>query len=167
LVRATSPGPALFLQQRIGRGGRLFRIWKFRTMVVDATARGRAITAAGDPRVTRLGRFLRRTKLDELPQLVNVWLGDMSLVGPRPEVPCYLRRYTPDDQVVLSVRPGITDPASIRFRDEEALLAGFADPERAYAELFLPLKLSMAREYVRSRSFAGDLKLIVQTLARL
>jgi lipopolysaccharide/colanic/teichoic acid biosynthesis glycosyltransferase len=167
LVRATSPGPALFLQQRIGRGGRLFRIWKFRTMVVDATARGRAITAAGDPRVTRLGRFLRRTKLDELPQLVNVWLGDMSLVGPRPEVPCYLRRYTPDDQVVLSVRPGITDPASIRFRDEETLLARFADPERAYAEVMLPLKLSMAREYVRGRSFAGDLKLIFQTLARL
>jgi lipopolysaccharide/colanic/teichoic acid biosynthesis glycosyltransferase len=167
LVRLTSPGPALFRQQRIGRGGRLFRIWKFRSMVVDAAARGGAITAGGDARVTRLGRFLRRTKVDELPQLVNVWLGDMSLVGPRPEVPRYLACYTPEDEVVLSVRPGITDPASICFRDEEALLARFSDPERAYVQVILPAKLAMARDYVGRQSFTGDLKLIFQTLARL
>lgn len=167
LVRLTSPGPALFRQQRVGRGGRLFRIWKFRSMVVDAAACDRAITAAGDARVTRLGRFLRHTKLDELPQLVNVWLGDMSLVGPRPEVPRYLACYTPDDEVVLSVRPGITDPASICFRDEERLLASFSDPERAYVEVILPAKLAMARDYIGRQSFTGDLKLIFQTLSRL
>jgi lipopolysaccharide/colanic/teichoic acid biosynthesis glycosyltransferase len=166
-VRLTSRGPALFRQERLGRHGRRFRIWKFRTMVLNAASAGRAITAAGDQRVTRLGRFLRRTKLDELPQLVNVWLGDMSLVGPRPEVPRYLPYYAPADQLVLAVRPGITDPASIYFRNEEQVLAGFHDPERAYTDVILPLKLSMSREYVRRQSFGGDLRIIFRTLARL
>jgi lipopolysaccharide/colanic/teichoic acid biosynthesis glycosyltransferase len=167
LVRASSPGPAIFRQQRLGRDGRLFSIWKLRTMVAGAPALGAAITAGGDPRVTRLGRFLRRTKLDELPQLVNVWLGDMSLVGPRPEVPRYLPCYGPADRVVLRVRPGITDPASVLFRDEEQVLARFTDPERAYTEVILPLKLELAREYLCTQSFTGDVALILRTLVRL
>jgi lipopolysaccharide/colanic/teichoic acid biosynthesis glycosyltransferase len=164
-VRCSSAGPALFRQERLGRGGRRFRIWKFRTMTVHAT--GRAITAAGDARVTPLGRLLRRTKVDELPQLVNVWLGEMSLVGPRPEVPRYLPCYGPEDRLVLSVRPGITDPASIHFRDEEELLARFVDPERAYTEAILPYKLSLARDYVSRHSLGGDVALIFKTLMRL
>lgn len=166
-VRVTSPGPALFRQWRIGRGGRPFRILKLRTMVVDAALHGPLVTAGGDRRVTPLGRFLRRTKLDELPQLVNVWLGDMSLVGPRPEVPRYLSCYSPADRVVLSVRPGITDPASLRLRHEEELLARFSDRERAYTEVLLPWKLELQREYVAQQSLAGDVALIVRTLAQL
>lgn len=166
-VRATSPGPALFRQPRVGRGARLFRILKFRTMVVGAERRGPAITADGDARVTPLGRWLRRTKLDELPQLINVWLGDMSLVGPRPEVPRYLPCYDANGRVALSVRPGITDPASLRLRDEEQLLARFCDTERAYIEVLLPLKLDLARDYVARQSILGDLFLIMRTLGRL
>jgi lipopolysaccharide/colanic/teichoic acid biosynthesis glycosyltransferase len=163
-VRATSRGPALYKQPRLGRDGRLFRIWKFRTMYQDA--RGPLITAGADARVTPLGRFLRRSKIDELPQLVNVWRGDMSLVGPRPEVPRYLSCYS-EHGIVLRVRPGITDPASIEFRDEELLLGRFADPERAYTEVILPLKLELARDYVMQQSFVGDLGIIFKTFARL
>lgn len=165
LVRVSSRGPAFFRQERLGRGGRPFRIWKLRTMTANAS--GRAITAAGDARVTRLGRLLRRSKLDELPQLLNVWLGDMSLVGPRPEVPRYLPYYGLEDRLVLAVRPGITDPASIHFRDEEELLGRFADPERAYTQAILPYKLSLSREYVSSQSLGGDVALIFKTLMRL
>ncbi len=165
LVRLTSPGPVLFRQERMGRGGRSFRIWKFRSMVEGAAVRGPAITAAGDPRVTPLGRLLRRTKLDELPQLVNVWLGEMSLVGPRPEVPRYLGAYGADDLVVLAVRPGITDLASITYRDEESVMAEFADRERGYREVLLPRKLALARRYVREQSLLGDMRLILRTLA--
>jgi lipopolysaccharide/colanic/teichoic acid biosynthesis glycosyltransferase len=164
MVRATSRGPALFKQPRLGRDGRLFRIWKFRTMYQHAG--GPPITAGGDARVTPLGRFLRRSKIDELPQLVNVWRGDMSLVGPRPEVPRYLHCYA-EHGIVLRVRPGITDPASIEFRDEEQLLGRFRDPERAYAEVILPLKLELARDYVMQQSFVGDLGIIFKTFARL
>jgi lipopolysaccharide/colanic/teichoic acid biosynthesis glycosyltransferase len=164
-VRLGSPGPALFRQVRIGRDGRPFRIWKLRTMVCDAD--GPRVTAAGDARVTPLGRLLRRFKLDELPQLVNVWLGDMSVVGPRPEVPRYVAGYTVEQREVLRVRPGITDPASLQFRDEEAVLARFADRERAYLEVLLPFKLDLAREYLREQSFGRDLQLIFRTLARL
>jgi lipopolysaccharide/colanic/teichoic acid biosynthesis glycosyltransferase len=167
LVRATSPGPALFRQWRLGRDGQPFYILKLRTMVADAPRAGPAVTAAGDPRVTALGRFLRRTKLDELPQLVNVFVGDMSLVGPRPEVPKYLPLYSPEDLAVLAVRPGITDPASLRLRHEEELLARFADRERAYEEVLLPLKIDLQRQYVAEQSLVGDLVIIVRTLAQL
>ena len=165
LVRATSSGPALFRQPRVGRGGKLFHIWKLRTMVDGAAAMGPAVTVDGDPRVTRFGRFLRKTKLDELPQLVNVWLGDMSFIGPRPEVPKYVSQYAAENLVVLAVRPGISDPASIQFRDEEAVLAQLPDRERGYVNEILPRKLALARDYVHSQTFFGDLYLLCRTFA--
>jgi lipopolysaccharide/colanic/teichoic acid biosynthesis glycosyltransferase len=163
LVRASSPGPALFRQPRVGRGGKPFHIWKLRTMVDGAASLGPAVTVDGDPRITRLGRFLRKSKLDELPQLVNVWLGDMSVIGPRPEVPKYVSQYADEDRLVLAVRPGITDAASIQFRDEEEVLARFSDRERAYLDEVLPRKLALARAYVRSQTFLGDLQLLFRT----
>jgi lipopolysaccharide/colanic/teichoic acid biosynthesis glycosyltransferase len=162
LVRATSKGPGLFLQERVGRRGRVFRIWKLRTMVAGT---GSLVTAAGDPRVTPLGRFLRRTKLDELPQLWNVLAGDMSLVGPRPEVARYVVTYTAQQREVLAVRPGVTDPASIAFRNEEAVLAAALDREDTYINDVLPRKLALSRGYVRTQSFFGDLVLIARTAA--
>jgi len=163
-IKLSSPGPVLFKQHRVGRGGRTFLIWKFRTMIPGAASQGPAITAAGDPRVTAVGRWLRRTKLDELPQLVNVWRGDMSFVGPRPELPRYVRGYRSEDLLVLAVRPGITDLASIAYRDEEAVVAQFNDRERGYVEVVLPRKLVLAREYIRGQSFTGDVALVFRTL---
>lgn len=161
-VRLDSPGPALFRQERVGRHGRTFRIAKFRTMRPGA---GPLVTAGGDPRVTRLGARLRHWKLDELPQLWNVLRGDMSLVGPRPEVPRYVAHYPADLRGrVLSVRPGITDPAAVRFRHEEALLAAAPDPERCYLEEILPAKLALYADYVAHRSFAADLGVLAATV---
>ena len=166
-VKLDSPGPVLFRQVRVGRWGNLFHIWKFRTMVADAPARGPAITAAGDPRITRAGRFLRATKLDELPQLVNVLLGEMSLVGPRPEVPQYVALYPPDlREQVLAVRPGITDPVSLAFADEAARLAAAADPEREYREVILPAKLRAAADYAARATLWTDLGVLARTAWR-
>jgi lipopolysaccharide/colanic/teichoic acid biosynthesis glycosyltransferase len=167
LVKGTSPGPVLFLQERVGRNFRRFRICKFRTMVVDAASRGGAITAGGDPRVTSVGRFLRKTKLDELPQLWNVLRGDMSLVGPRPEVPRYVERFRDEFSRVLTVRPGITDHASLEFRDEERILARAIDPEQEYVERVLPEKLRLSQDYVQQATFLGDVMLILRTLGRV
>jgi len=169
VVRLDSPGPALFRQERVGRGGRPFTVLKFRTMrVAESVGEGRQITVGGDPRITRTGGLLRSSKLDELPQLINVLWGDMSLVGPRPEVPRYVALYPADASAeVLSVRPGITDEASLEFRDESALLARAADPERAYIEDVLPRKIALYRQYVRSRSFVGDLRILIRTVAVL
>jgi len=136
-----SRGPVFFRQERVGKDGKSFRIIKFRSMVAGASEIGLKITTAGDPRVTRVGRFLRRTKLDELPQLINVWRGEMSLVGPRPEVPIYVALYSERQTKVLSVRPGITDPASIEYADEEKILGGAIDAQRTYIEEILPKKL--------------------------
>ena len=167
-IRLDSVGPVFFRQERVGRHGRLFRIHKFRTMVTDAERLGAQITVSGDPRITAAGRFLRRSKLDELPQLIDVLAGTMSLVGPRPEVPRYVAMYpTALREKVLSVRPGITDPASIEFRDEGALLAAAADPEREYADVVLPAKLRFAADYVDHASLAYDLRLIGLTLKAL
>ncbi|MDR2991996.1 MAG: sugar transferase [Burkholderiaceae bacterium] len=169
-VKRDAPGPVFFRQQRVGRGGRLFRIHKFRTMRV--TDDGPDITAAGDARVTASGRWLRRSKLDELPQLIDVLRGDMSLVGPRPEVPRYMALY-PDDvrRAVLSVRPGMTDRAAIEFRDEERLLAAAhergEDPESVYVREVLPVKQRYYLDYVRRHGVAGDLLIIAQTLLAL
>ena len=167
-VRLDSAGPALFRQQRVGRHGRLFHIHKFRTMRVRSSQAGPLITVAGDARVTRAGRWLRRTKLDELPQLLDVIRGDMSLVGPRPEVPRYMALY-PDEarRLILSVRPGVTDRATIEFRDEERLLAAAADPERAYVEQVMPIKQRYYLDYVAQRSLAGDLRILWDTARAL
>jgi lipopolysaccharide/colanic/teichoic acid biosynthesis glycosyltransferase len=164
LVRLTSPGPVFFRQERIGRGFRPFHIYKFRSMVQDAPAKGSSVTFGADPRITRVGRFLRATKLDELPQLINVLLGDMSLVGPRPEVRKYVEMFRADYEEVLRVRPGVTDPASIKFRHEAELLGRAADPEREYVERILPEKLRLAKDYVRQSSFWYDIVIILRTI---
>jgi lipopolysaccharide/colanic/teichoic acid biosynthesis glycosyltransferase len=166
-VRLDSHGPVFFLQQRVGRNFRPFWIYKFRTMVVDADQRGGQLTAGADPRITRVGRFLRKTKIDELPQLFNVLRGDMSLVGPRPEVPKYVEMFRDQYAEVLSVRPGLTDPASVKYRDEAAILAASNDPERAYVEQILPDKIALARQYIRQASFLGDVGLVLKTLLKI
>lgn len=163
-IRFDSPGPVFFRQVRVGRDGREFRIYKFRTMRVDAERRGPQITVGVDPRITGPGHLLRKYKLDELPQFLNVLLGDMSVVGPRPEVPRYVALYPAQLRgCVLSVRPGITDLASIEYRDENDLLGRSTNPERTYVEQVLPAKLALCERYVRSRSFTGDLRIILRT----
>lgn len=164
LIRLTSPGPAFFRQLRVGRNGRSFIILKFRTMTMLRDAENGKFEAGSSARVTRIGRILRRTKLDELPQLWNVLRGDMSLVGPRPEVRKWTEVYPERWRRVLAVRPGITDPAAIVFRNEEEILAGSPNPEDAYQFQILPKKLDMYEAYVKNRSFAGDLELIFRTL---
>lgn len=165
LVKLSSPGPVLFRQERVGRNFRRFRINKFRTMVVDAPHRGGQITVGEDPRVTRVGRFLRKTKLDELPQLFNVLLGEMSFVGPRPEVPKYVEMFRSDYEEVLRVRPGITDLASLKYRDESTLLGQAPDPEQMYVGQVLPDKIALAKEYIRQASLRYDLWIIFRTVA--
>jgi lipopolysaccharide/colanic/teichoic acid biosynthesis glycosyltransferase len=164
LITLDSPGPVFFLQDRVGKRGAMFRILKFRTMFVDSERSGQ-ITVGRDARVTCIGHTLRRLKLDELPQLVNVLCGEMSLVGPRPEVPRFVACY-PEDvrKTVLSVSPGLTDWASIEFKDESAILAGARDPERSYIEEILPVKLDYYVRYVQERSFLMDLRIILSTL---
>jgi FlaA1/EpsC-like NDP-sugar epimerase/lipopolysaccharide/colanic/teichoic acid biosynthesis glycosyltransferase len=157
-------GPVLFRQERVGRDFHPFRILKFRTMSAEAASRGPAVTARGDPRVTRVGRFLRRTKIDELPQLLNVLRGEMSLVGPRPEVPRFVQRFEDDYREILKVRPGLTDLASIVYRQEESLLARAEDAEEEYVRSILPDKIRLARTYVANASILYDLRLILETL---
>ncbi|WP_395140961.1 sugar transferase [Schlegelella aquatica] len=164
-IKLDSPGPVFFRQERVGRHGVPFRIHKFRTMVVDAPTRGPQITVGRDPRITRVGAFLRDTKLDELAQLIDVLQGTMSLVGPRPEVPQYVARYTPEQRAkILSVRPGITDPASLEYRRESELLARAADPESAYVEQIMPAKLRQAERYVDEATLWTDLRVLARTL---
>jgi len=164
LVRLTSPGPVLFRQERIGMGFRPFTIYKFRTMVEHAPRLGAPLTSGNDPRITGLGRLLRRTKIDELPQLYNVLRGDMSLVGPRPEIRQYVEMFADDYRDILAVRPGITDLASIMYRDESSLLGRARDPQAEYIERILPHKIRLAKEYCRLSSVPYDLILIVRTL---
>jgi len=165
LVVAGSGLPGLFRQQRVGRHGRMFELLKFRSMVVQPLPGSALVTAGGDPRITPVGRRLRASKLDELPQLINVLRGDMSLVGPRPEVPRYVALYTPEQRArILSVRPGITDEAAILFRNEEQLLATASDPEAFYVEAILPRKLACYEAYAREHSLAGDLSILWRTL---
>ena len=167
-VKLDSPGPVMFRQERVGRFGRTFRIHKFRTMRVDAPKLGPQITVGDDARITRSGRWLRASKVDELPQLWDVLRGAMSLVGPRPEVPHYVAMYPAElREVVLSVRPGITDPASLSFRNESELLARAEDPEREYVEVVMPMKLRLAADYVRNASLGGDIRLILATLGAI
>jgi lipopolysaccharide/colanic/teichoic acid biosynthesis glycosyltransferase len=167
-VKLDSRGPVFFRQERVGRHGVPFRIHKFRTMTHSATASGPLITVGADARITRAGRFLRRSKLDELPQLIDVLLGRMSFVGPRPEVPRYVAIYPPQlRDKVLSVRPGITDTASLQFRNESELLARASDPEREYREVVLPAKLALQAQYVEQAGLATDVRLIARTLKTL
>lgn len=162
-IKADSPGPVFFRQERVGQFGKPFRIHKFRTMVNEKPRVN--VSAAGDPRVTRVGRVLRKTKVDELPQLIDVFVGDMSIVGPRPEVPEYVDRWPEDLRpLLLSVRPGITDPASIKYRNEAEELAQADDPERYYVDVLLPRKTQLYAEYIRNRSFTRDLQIILETL---
>jgi len=163
-VKLGSKGPVLYKQVRMGRGFRPFRILKFRTMVVDAEKKGSLITFGRDSRVTGVGRILRKTKIDELPQLINVLKGEMSFVGPRPEVEKYVELYRKEYKKVLSVRPGITDIASFRFRDEEGVLARQEDPEKYYREVHLPVKIKYAEEYIRRSSLLFDVWIILQTI---
>lgn len=167
-VKLDSPGPVFFRQQRVGRHGVLFRIHKFRTMRVDAERLGPQVTVGVDPRITRVGQWLRGRRFDELPQLIDVLLGDMSLVGPRPEVPRYVAHYPSALKAqVLAVRPGITDPAALAFMDEAGLLAAAADPEREYVQTILPRKLALQAKYASSATLGSDLRVIGRTLVRL
>lgn len=166
-VKLDTPGPVFYRQERVGRAGAPFRIWKFRTMVAGAASLGPALTVGNDSRITEVGRLLRRFKLDELPQLANVLAGEMSLVGPRPEVPRYVELYTEAQRRVLDLVPGITDPASIAYRDEAALLAQRPDPEKAYVQEIMPDKIRLNLEYAGRASVRSDLGLIWRTIRHL
>lgn len=166
-IKADSRGPVFYRQVRVGRGNRDFRIFKFRSMRPDSD-KGRLITVGGhDPRVTRSGYYIRKYKLDELPQLINVFIGDMSLVGPRPEVRRYVNMYSPEQMRVLDVRPGITSLASIRYRNENEILAASDDPDRTYIEKVMPDKLAIDLEYVADASLINDIRLIFSTFREI
>ena len=167
LIRIVDGAPVFYRQVRVGRGGRPFRIWKFRTMGVDSERTGRAITVGRDPRITRTGVWLRRWKLDELPQLINVVAGEMGFVGPRPELPRFVDLYTEAQRRVLDLRPGITDPASIAYRSESDLLAGREDPEGYYIGTILPDKIRISLEYGAKASLWRNVKVILATLGLL
>ncbi len=164
-IKLHDGGPVFFRQVRVGKGGRLFRIYKFRTMVVDAERMGLQLTTGKDPRITPVGRFLRKYKLDELPQLINVLKGEMSLVGPRPEVPRYVEAFSKEYAKILQTRPGITDYAAIEYRDENTLLDGADDPEKMYLEVVLPEKIKYYHMYLRRMSLKTDIMLIFKTIA--
>jgi len=164
LIKLGSKGPVFYRGVRVGRHGKPFNIFKFRTMVMDAERLGGTSTADDDPRITKIGHFLRKFKLDELPQLINVLKGEMSIVGPRPEVQHYVDMFTEEERAILEVRPGITDWASLWNPDEGAVLAGSADPEKTYMEKIRPQKIKLQLKYVREQSFWNDLKIIFLTL---
>ena len=166
-IKLDTPGTVFYRQERVGRAGVPFRIWKFRTMVAGAASLGGALTVGDDSRITEVGRLLRRFKLDELPQLANVLTGEMSLVGPRPEVPRYVALYTEAQRRVLDLVPGITDPASIAYRDEATLLAQRPDPETAYVQEIMPDKIRLNLEYAGRASMRSDLGLIWRTIRHL
>lgn len=163
-IKVCDRGPVFYGQVRVGRGGKPFRIWKFRSMVPNADRFGVPVTGGADPRITRVGRWLRSTKMDELPQLWNVWVGEMSLVGPRPEVPKYVALYSEDEREILGQRPGITDVASLYFRDEEALLEGAASVEDFYVKHCVSRKIALNREYMARASLVGDLGVVARTI---
>jgi lipopolysaccharide/colanic/teichoic acid biosynthesis glycosyltransferase len=167
VIKLDSPGPIFFRQLRMGRGFRLFWIYKFRTMTDNPQNSGTLVTVEDDPRITRVGQFLRKSKIDELPQLINVLKGEMTFVGPRPEVPAYVDLFRQDYEEILRVRPGITDLASIKYRDESSVLGQSPDPEAEYVNRVLPDKIKLAKEYIRHSSFLFDLGLMFKTFYRL
>jgi len=167
LIKRDSKGPILFRGVRVGLNGNAFKIYKFRTMVVDAEKLGGPSTSDDDPRITKTGNLLRKFKLDELPQLINVLKGEMSFVGPRPEVPMEVKTYNDEEKRILAVKPGITDYASLKFHNEGEILKGSEDPHQAYREKIRPEKLRLGLKYVDSQSFRVDMKIIIQTLSAL
>lgn len=163
-IKVSSPGPVFYKAERVGRNGRLFRMYKFRTMVENAAAVGPAITRSGDPRVFGVGRVLRRLKIDEIPQLMNVLRGEMAIVGPRPEALRYVQRYTPSQRQILAVLPGMTSPASLLYRHEEAQLKG-DDWEKTYLDVIMPEKVAIDLAYLDRRSLLSDIGIIARTIA--
>lgn len=166
-VALTSPGGAFFAQTRVGRGGQEFRLLKFRSMRPGSEAKGQLTVGGRDPRITAVGHFLRKTKLDELPQLINVLKGEMSLVGPRPEVPKYVALYTPEQRKVLDVRPGLTDYASLEYFEENALLGASENPEETYIQEVMPAKLALNAKYIRDMGLGTDLQILLRTAGRI
>ncbi|ENX3948380.1 sugar transferase [Photobacterium damselae] len=167
-IKCDSDGPVFFLQQRVGLNGKLFNIFKFRTMIPDAEKKGLKVTVGIDPRITKSGHFLRKTKLDELPQLLNVFLGQMSIVGPRPEVAEFMNEYSPNIRSkILSVRPGITDLASIEFTNEAEILADSLEPKRKYIDDIMPIKAKYYLDYVDNHNFFNDIKIIFLTFKKI
>jgi len=167
LIKKEDKGPVFYRGVRVGKYGSIFRIFKFRTMVVNAEKIGGPSTPDDDPRITKIGKFLRRYKLDELPQLLNIFKGEMSFVGPRPEVPMEVETYTEEEKKILSARPGITDWASLTFHNEGEILKGSKDPHKTYREKIRPAKLKLALKYVHEQSLRTDIKIIFQTLSTL
>ena len=167
LIKVSDGGKVFFRQTRVGQNGKPFKIYKFRTMVEGAERMGAQVTKEDDPRITKIGRFLRKYKLDELPQLINVLKGEMSLVGPRPEVPKYVNFFKEDYKEILKVKPGITDFASLEYKDENVLLKGTENPEEVYLKEVLPKKIEYYKKYVREMSFLTDLKLILRTVVEI
>ncbi len=163
-IKLSSKGPLFYVQERVGQDFKLFKLFKFRSMVIDADKNGPSVTSGDDPRITKVGHFIRKTKIDELPQLLNVLLGDMSLVGPRPEVMKFVEKKKEEYKKVLSIKPGITDNAAIEFRDEETMMEAFKDKEKGYIETILPEKIKLYYVYIEQISFANDIKLILKTL---
>lgn len=167
-IKRDSPGPVFYRQVRVGRGGRPFRIFKFRSMVADASRKGTALTVKADTRVTRAGRFLRQTKLDELPQVFNILVGDMSIVGPRPEVPEFMKFYSPGQRsIILSMRPGMTDYAALLFRNESALLDQSRDPVEFYRTVIMPTKFRCYERYSHDLGMLTDLRIMLATILLL
>jgi lipopolysaccharide/colanic/teichoic acid biosynthesis glycosyltransferase len=167
LVKLDSPGPVFFRQERMGKGFKPFFIYKFRTMVQDPSETGAPLTIGDDPRITRTGRFLRKTKIDELPQLINVLKGEMTFVGPRPEVRQFVELFRRDYEEILKIRPGVTDIASLKYEDESTVISQFKNPEEAYINKILPDKIRLAKEYISQSSLFFDLGLILKTLPKL
>ena len=167
MIKADDGGPVFFLQERVGKDGKMFRMFKFRSMYTDAEKRGGQLTIGDDPRITKTGKFLRKTKIDEIPQLINVILGDMSLVGPRPEVAKYVHLYTPEQSRILKLIPGITDPASIKYSNESELLAESDDPENLYINNFMTNKININLEYNTNATIMTDFVIIAKTIFKI
>lgn len=163
-IKLSSKGPLFYSQNRVGKNFKEFKVYKFRSMVINADTIGPSVTSGDDPRITKVGKIIRKTKIDELPQLLNVIKGDMSLVGPRPEVMKFVKEKKEDYKVILSIKPGITDNAAIEFRDEETIMEQYIDKEKAYIDIILPKKIKLYNYYISNISFLNDIKLILKTL---
>lgn len=166
VIKLTSEGPVFFMQKRIGQNEKLFYIYKFRTMVVNAESLGKQITVANDNRITKVGAFLRKYKFDELPQLINVLIGEMSFVGPRPEVQKYVDLYTEEQKEIFKVKPGITDYASIEYRNENDILGEVEDPEYYYIHTIMPSKINLNKKYIENNNLFIDIKIIIKTILK-